>query len=87
MIESTPKQVPPYGLRLPPDLKERVQAAAKANNRSLNAEIVAALERAYPTAGKDPDSDFAELIRTLRQTLSQAELIKIALGMSKKDGG
>lgn len=76
-----PTRIAPYGLRMPPDLKDRVQAAAEANNRSMNAEIVATLERAYPAAGKDPDSDFAELIRTLRQTLSQAELIKIALGM------
>lgn len=33
---------------MPPDLKDRVKAAAKANNRSMNAEIVATLEEKYP---------------------------------------
>ncbi|WP_083799112.1 Arc family DNA-binding protein [Roseobacter sp. AzwK-3b] len=50
MAYSPPKtqQEPPYGLRMPPSLKERVKAAAKANNRSMNAEIVAALEDKFP---------------------------------------
>lgn len=48
MSDSAPKQIPPYGLRMPPDLKDRVQAAAVANNRSMNAEIVATLEEKYP---------------------------------------
>lgn len=48
MIDSSPKQEPPYGLRMPPDLKARVKLAAEANNRSMNAEIVATLEAAYP---------------------------------------
>lgn len=33
---------------MPPDLKARVKAAAEANNRSMNAEIVATLEEKYP---------------------------------------
>ncbi len=48
MTDSAPKQEPPYGLRMPPDLKARVKAAAEANNRSMNAEIVATLEEKYP---------------------------------------
>lgn len=40
--------IAPFGLRMQPDLKARVEGAAKANNRSLNAEIVATLEEAYP---------------------------------------
>lgn len=43
-----PTRIAPYGLRMPPELKERVEAAAKANNRSMNAEIVATLEEKYP---------------------------------------
>lgn len=46
-MTDSPKQVPPYGLRLPPDLKERVQEAAKAANRSMNAEIVARLGASF----------------------------------------
>lgn len=42
-----PTRIPPYGLRMPPELKERVQAAAEANNRSMNAEIVSRLEATF----------------------------------------
>lgn len=37
-----------FKIRIPADLKERVDAAAKANSRSTTAEIVAALEEKYP---------------------------------------
>lgn len=36
--------IPPFGLRMQPDLKARVEEAARANNRSLNAEIVNRIE-------------------------------------------
>jgi hypothetical protein len=36
------------GLRLPDEIKDRVKAAALANRRSLNSEILVALERQYP---------------------------------------
>lgn len=42
------RDIAPFGVRMPPDLKERVATAAKSNNRSMNAEIVATLEKAYP---------------------------------------
>lgn len=35
-------------LRLPDGMRDRIKAAAEMNNRSMNAEIVAALERAFP---------------------------------------
>lgn len=41
--------IAPFGLRMQPDLKVRVETAAKANNRSLNAEIVERLERSFDT--------------------------------------
>ena len=39
-------QVHPLPLRMPPDLKEWVRCLAFANDRSLNAEIVAILQQA-----------------------------------------
>ncbi|MFT3720389.1 Arc family DNA-binding protein [Pseudorhodoferax sp.] len=39
--------IPPFGLRLQPELKERVEAAAKASGRSMNAEIVARLQASF----------------------------------------
>lgn len=47
--ERTPTaNIAPFGLRMQPELKERVEKAAKVNNRSMNAEIVATLEDKYP---------------------------------------
>ena len=39
---------PQFKLRLPLDLKERIERAAADNNRSMNAEIVTALEEKFP---------------------------------------
>lgn len=38
---------PPFGLRMLPELKTAVAAAAKSNKRSMNAEIIYQLERVY----------------------------------------
>ncbi len=43
------RSVKPFGLRMLPPLKERIEAAARANGRSLNAEIVARLEASAVT--------------------------------------
>jgi hypothetical protein len=39
--------VPPFGLRMLPDLKDRIAASAEANARSMNAEIVRRLEESF----------------------------------------
>lgn len=36
-------------VRLPDGMRDRIKAAAEANNRSMNAEIVATLEERYPS--------------------------------------
>jgi len=38
------KQIPPFGVRMPEELHQRIKADAERNNRSMNAEIVARLE-------------------------------------------
>jgi hypothetical protein len=43
--EAKVANITPFGLRMQPELKRRVEAAAKANGRSLNSEIVARVER------------------------------------------
>jgi len=40
-----PLELVAYALRLPPDLKLRLEAAADRNGRSLNSEIVQRLEK------------------------------------------
>lgn len=44
----------PFGLRMQPNLKQRIEAMARANNRSLNAEIVSRLEASLDAAETEP---------------------------------
>ncbi|GEM_PF-6784721 len=39
--------IPPIGVRIPSDIKEKIKAAAAVNRRSMNAEIVFALGSIY----------------------------------------
>lgn len=57
--------ITPFGLRLQPSLKRRVEEAAKANGRSLNSEIAARLEASF---GGD-QSKLEERIATLETTV------------------
>ncbi|WP_025126483.1 Arc family DNA-binding protein [Pseudomonas sp. PH1b] len=41
------RNINPFGLRLQPDLKARIEAAAEKNRRSINAEIHARLEESF----------------------------------------
>lgn len=54
-----------FMLRLPDGMRERLKEAAAANNRSMNAEIVATLEEKYPPADFSYDAFFAEWIEPL----------------------
>lgn len=80
----------PFGLRMQPDLKERVQDAATKNNRSLNAEIVETLEDKYPPLQIDLNTltsffqyisheveqseDAESFIKELNDTFSKADI-------------
>lgn len=44
---------PQYKLRFPPKLKERIEEAAKASGRSMNAEIVSRLENSFGKVAPD----------------------------------
>lgn len=46
-------RIPPFGLRLPEDLKEVIRLAAFRNRRSMNAEIVFHLEAIFCPAEKE----------------------------------
>lgn len=48
MNTGTGRESDKFMLRLPDGMRDRIKAAADANNRSMNAEIVAALEDKFP---------------------------------------
>ena len=54
--ESTRAWKDQYMLRLPDGMRDRIKRAAEANNRSMNAEIVASLEAIYPAPFTENDS-------------------------------
>lgn len=59
------REINPYGLRMPPELREKLEAAARQSARSLNAEIVRRLEESlepWPRAGQASD-DFQKFLQ------------------------
>lgn len=54
-----------YMLRLPDGMRDRIKAAAEVNNRSMNAEIVATLEKAYPAPITFDEEHFRHLVEML----------------------
>ena len=59
-----------FMLRLPDGMRGRVKAAAEANNRSMNAEIVATLEEKYPAPVIEYDPErVAELLQRMQAAL------------------
>ncbi len=45
----------PLGVRLPPDLKDRIRKSEADNRRSMNNQIVVLLERALPAETKSAE--------------------------------
>ena len=69
------RNINPFGLRMQPTLKARIEEAAQANHRSLNAEITARLEESLA-----PRSDPAS-ISTLGEAVDLLMEISKASGM------
>ncbi|WP_187969219.1 Arc family DNA-binding protein [Aquibium microcysteis] len=49
-----------FQVRMPPGLRDRIKAAADANSRSMNTEIVATLDEKYPATIELDQDEFAE---------------------------
>ncbi|MBO9441373.1 Arc family DNA-binding protein [Phaeobacter italicus] len=52
-----------FRLRIPEDLKYRVERAARENHRSMTAEIVATLEEAYPAPADPEEAELEEILK------------------------
>lgn len=50
------ERITPYPLRIPPEMREKLESAAKAGNRSLHAEIMMRLEKSLSTQTISPHS-------------------------------
>lgn len=70
------RNINPFGLRLQPSLKAKVEEAAKKNRRSLNAEIAARLEESFqrPAAQSEPldREQTAALVQEMQRLIDQA---------------
>lgn len=60
-----------FMLRLPDGMRQRIKAAADANNRSMNAEIVATLEERYPHPHVEIGAEALEWIADALTALAQ----------------
>ncbi len=66
--------IAPFGLRMLPELKERLEAAAKANGRSMNAELVDRLQRS---------ADLIDELALLKATHAYDQSVNTALMREK----
>ncbi|WP_159672380.1 Arc family DNA-binding protein [Andreprevotia sp. IGB-42] len=66
------REDPQYKLRVPPELREQIEHAAKINGRSMNAEVVARLQSTFNAGvvSTGQDSRCLEEISALRADLA-----------------
>lgn len=68
-----------FTVRFPDGMRDRIKAAAESNNRSMNAEIVAALQEKYPEPTIDDLRVFLEELRArLDEVRSEADAKALA---------
>lgn len=68
---------PTMKIRVPQDLKEKIRASSKANNRSMNAEIVHRLEQTFNSdlvVGSNPDDELA-ILETIQTNINKYLLL------------
>lgn len=73
MAAPTGRESDKFMLRLPDGMRDRIKAAAEENGRSMNSEIVAALEEKYPAP---PDPEFNALMDWIEANIPQEERTK-----------
>ena len=80
-------QIAPFGLRMLPELKERLEVAAKATGRSMNAEIVARLQQSFDGGGDKDARDklmvAGFVLRMIQNTVPDAAVQEDIATMAK----
>lgn len=74
------REDPQFKLRVPPDLRDDIEKAAKANNRSMNAEIVARLQASFSSAVGN--TDFSKIGEVVREAVRE-ELKDLIVSQSR----
>lgn len=79
------RNINPFGLRMQPSLKARVEDSAQANHRSLNAEITARLEESFSPSSTKPLT-VMDAINFLMDYSRQTDIpIQVIIGESDED--
>lgn len=76
-----------FMVRLPDGMRDRIAAEAKANNRSMNSEIVARLEGSFRNEGHVVTTQFFELSQESRDRIAAsiaATVVEKLAGKPKK---
>lgn len=66
------QRIHPYPIRLTKELREKLDAAAKAAGRSLNAEMMLRLEASFAEQSDDAPLTAAQVRELIREELSKA---------------
>jgi hypothetical protein len=66
-----------FPLRLPDGMRERIKEASDQNGRSMNAEIISTLEKAFPKRTEDFGAMFLRLFNELMEIADQGEEAKL----------
>lgn len=77
--------IAPFGVRMQPELKAQLEAAAKESGRSMNAEIVARLEQTFSSSMEEGASTLERWKNELLATLADDITKKIAEKAAKND--
>lgn len=73
-MENKPKQPTPYPLRMPDDLRSKLEEEANKIGRSLHAEIIARLEQSFSVQNQfDAAAVSAIIEQTIKSTLENIE--------------
>ncbi len=73
--------IAPLGVRIPDDLKEKIQDQAKANGRSMNAEIVQILEESIGGSGPQISAIYEKQIEALS---TEVQVLKRYIEVQKR---
>lgn len=80
------RDITPFGLRMPSDLKARVDAAAESNGRSINAECVARLQESFEARADIAALPVGVLLDEIIQRLGARVQIVIAKEVAVQEG-